>query len=43
MFPMLIAKHCTLLADERHREADMHRRGRRPAESRRPTRPSQGD
>jgi hypothetical protein len=39
MFPLLIATHCTLIEDQRRREADVHRRGRRPAESRRPARP----
>jgi hypothetical protein len=39
MSPHEIAQHCDLIAGERRREADRHRRERRPMESRRPIRP----
>lgn len=39
MFPLAVAQHCSLIAEQRQREAAVHRRPRRPKEARRPTRP----
>ena len=41
MFPLELAQHCTLIAEQRRREAAVHRRPRRPKEARRPIRPAQ--